>query len=99
MTHLMQFRFSERLEQTPTNVLWKPWEQTVLFRSSLHLGQYRLRDFTNPELVSDREILAFLEKLDRKLSRLEAIFNTQVYEASFRSGGETFFWIEEDLLP
>jgi hypothetical protein len=69
------------------------------FPSQSALGPYRLRDLIDPELVSEEEIVDFLLNLDRKISELEAIFNTRSYKASFRSGSETFFWIEEDLLP
>ena len=69
------------------------------FPSQSELGKHKLRDFTNPELVREGEIMNFFVNLERKLSLLEDIFNARTYEASFRSGGETFFWIEEGLLP
>lgn len=65
------------------------------------INNIRLEDLTNPGAISDPEIAQYIRDIDTKHRELNRIFNmvNPPYRYSFRSYNETYYWIEESLLP
>jgi TssR protein VWA domain/TssR protein N-terminal barrel domain/TssR C-terminal domain len=62
------------------------------------LKEVRLKDIVS-ESVSEIDISKYCQLIDRKFDRLHKIFGAEKYDYSFSSGDETYFWLQESLLP
>jgi len=63
------------------------------------LNNIRLRDITDPRMLSNHEFEQLIFEFQRKQTKLSNIFNNDDYEEQFRSLGIPYYWIPEYLMP
>jgi hypothetical protein len=63
------------------------------------LLKVRLRDITDPSVVTDAEFYTYVTNIRNKRIELDKIFNDNNYTYGFYSYDTHYFWISQDLLP
>jgi len=63
------------------------------------LNKIRLRDITDPRMLSNQDFEELVFQFQRKQIKLSNIFNNDDYKEQFRSLGIPYFWIPEYLMP
>lgn len=68
------------------------------------LRDRRLRDFLDPDAISDQDLVAYVQRLQEKSPLLKSRYDVRYEEKGYGfkpvpSGFGQFLWVEEDLLP